>query len=361
MPPRLPTRLGVLATAALLVLAACGGDDGTDAADTSADTTGGGTGATTVAPEPSGTVTVYTGRHYGIEPVFEEFTAATGIEVRFTTGNDPELRERLKAEGENTPADLYMAADAGNLSLAAADDLLAPLPDPELEAAIPENLRDPEGRWYALSRRARVVMVASERVTAAEAPTTYAGLGDPTWKGRLCLRPATHPYTQSLVASIIAAEGEAGAEAIVGSWVANEPTYINSDTDILKALAAGECDVALTNTYYLPRLQADDPDFPVTPVWPEQDGRGAHVNISGAGVVANAPNPEAAALLLEWLATEGQESFAAVNNEFPADPTATPAPTLEQFGDFVADPIPVTRFGELQPAAVQLLDRMGYQ
>jgi len=203
--------------------------------------------------------------------------------------------------------------------------------------------------------------VADERVAAGEAPATYAALGDPQWKGRLCLRPATHPYTQSLVSSLIAAEGEAGAEEIVSSWVANEPTYINSDADILKALAAGECDVALTNTYYLPRLQADDPELPVTPVWPEQDGRGAHVNVSGAGVVAAAPNPEGAARLLEWLATEGQEAFAAVNHEFPADPRAAPAPSLAQFGEFVADPIPVTRFGELQPAAVQLLDRAGYQ
>jgi iron(III) transport system substrate-binding protein len=360
-------------TAMALVMAACGGDDAStsDAEDAPTTTAGAtvttapaGTTDTTAAsedePAASGTVTVYTGRHYGIEPVFDSFTAATGIEVRFTTGSDPQLRERLKAEGANTPADVLMTADAGSLALAAADGLLASIDSEALEAAIPDNLQDPGNTWFALSRRLRVIMV-SERIPEADQPTTYAAVGDAALRGRLCLRPATHPYTQSLVSSIIAAEGAEGAKAIVDSWVANEPTYIDSDTKMLESIEAGECDVALTNSYYLGRILKEKGTFPVRLVWPEQDGRGAHQNISGAGVTANAVNPAAAQVLIEWLATEGQAEFASVNAEYPAAQGVAPEEVLVGFGEFKADPIAVARFGELQPEAVKLLDAAGYK
>jgi iron(III) transport system substrate-binding protein len=204
----------------------------------------------------AGQVTVYLGRHYGIEQVFDRFSAETGIAVRFTTGRDPELRERLKTEGKNTPADVYLAADAANLELAATDGLLAPLASDAVSAAVPAALRDPQDRWTALSVRARTVMRAA-RVPEAEAPRSYAALADPRWKGKLCLRPATHPYTQSLVAALIADDGAASAERIVNGWVANTPTYIDSDTKILESLAHGTCDVAVTNTYYLLRARAE--------------------------------------------------------------------------------------------------------
>lgn len=344
---RRATRRALLPVALVaLVLAACGGTE--DA-----------------APEPpaaddASTVTVYTGRHYGIEPVFDSFTAATGIEVRFTTGSDPELRERLAAEGDNTPADVVMTADAANIALSAEAGLLAPLDSQVLRDAIPAELRAEDGSWYALSRRLRVIQYSVERVT--EPPTTYAALGDPEYDGRLCLRPSTHPYTQSLVASLIRNEGEEGAQSIVAGWVANDPVYINSDTDMLRAIAAGDCDVALANSYYLGRLKSnEDPEFPVAISWPEQDGAGAHVNISAAAVTAAAPNPEGARVLLEWLATDGQQEFSDANFEYPAASGVAPAEVLVGFGEFVPDHASVRELGALNAAAVDLLAEVGYE
>jgi iron(III) transport system substrate-binding protein len=333
-----------------IVLAACGSDDdaANDTAATADDTAGSG-----------GTITVYTGRHYGIEPVFEAFTAATGIDVRFTTGNDPELRERLVAEGANTPADVVMTADAANIELAADADILASVDSEILTGTIPEELRSADNDWFALSQRLRVIIASTERVE--NPPTTYAGVGDPEWKGKLCLRPSTHPYTQSLVASLIIAEGRERATEIVQSWVDNDPLYINSDTDIYKAVADGECDIAIANTYYLGRLLTEDPDFPVEIVWPEQDGRGAHVNVSTAAVTANAPNPVGALALLEWLATDGQEQFADANFEYPADPNVEPNEIVAGWGAFTADLAAVRQLGANQPAAVEVLSATGYE
>lgn len=307
----------------------------------------------------SATVTVYTGRHYGIEAVFDEFTKATGIRVRFTTGSDPELRERLIAEGKNTPADLIMTADAANVELASAAGVLTPVDSAALKQAIPEALRAADNTWFSLSRRLRVIMYSTDRVQTP--PATYAELGDPTWKGRLCLRPSTHPYTQSLVAGLINNFGDAGARKIVDSWVANKPLFINSDTDILKAIAAGECDVALANSYYLGRLLAENPNLPVGLSWPDQSGAGAHLNVSTAAVTAAAPNRAAAIRLLEWLATDGQKTFSDANNEFPADPSVKPNQIIAGFGSFVADEKSVRLLGTLNPEAVALLSAAGYE
>jgi iron(III) transport system substrate-binding protein len=354
--------LGSLLVGAL-VLGACGSDD--DPGDATTDTTSGTsdtTSDTTTAdatPADRGTITVYTGRHYGIEPVFEQFTAETGIEVRFTTGNDPELRERLIAEGANTPADVVMTADAANIELSAEAGILASVDSAVLTEAIPEELRSENNDWFSLSQRARVIIASTERVE--NPPTTYAGVGDPEWQGNLCLRPSTHPYTQSLVASLVIAEGPERATEIVQSWVDNDPLYINSDTDIYKAVADGECDIAIANTYYLGRLLTEDPDFPVEIVWPEQDGRGAHINVSTAAVTANAPNPEGALALIEWLATDGQQQFADANFEFPADPDVEPNEIVASFGEFTADLPAVRQLGANQPAAVEILSATGYE
>jgi len=348
--PRAATTAVVAATAALL-LAACGSSsESTATDDTTADDQGASRG---------GSVTVYTGRHYGIEPVFDAFTDATGIEVRFVAGKDPELRERLTVEGANTPADVIMTADAANIELASEAGLLASVDSGPLTDAIPAELRGEDQDWFSLSRRARVIVASEDRVT--EPPTTYAALGDPEWKGKLCLRPSTHPYTQSLVASMIVAEGEVRAEEIVSSWVANDPLYIDSDTDIYQAVADGECDVAIANSYSLPRLLVEDPEFPAQLVWPEQDGRGAHINVSTAAVTADAPNPEGALALIEWLATDGQKQFADVNFEYPANPAVDPDPILVGFGPFTADVAAVQELGANQPAAVELLSRAGYE
>jgi iron(III) transport system substrate-binding protein len=309
--------------------------------------------------ERTGTVTVYLGRQYGIEPVFEAFTAATGIEVRFTAGSDPELRERLIAEGANTPADVVITADAANIELSAQAGVLAAIDSEALTAAIPEELRSPDNLWFALSRRARSVIYSTERV--AEPPTTYAAVGDPQWKGKVCLRPSTHPYTQSLVASLIINEGADTARTIVDSWVANDPLYINSDTDIYKAVAAGECDIAIANSYYLGRLQTDDPEFPVAISWAEQQGAGTHVNISAAGLTANAPNADEGRRLIEWLATDGQQQFADANFEYPADPSVPVNAIVASWGEFTADLAAVRQLGASNAAAVELLSAAGYE
>ena len=305
-------------------------------------------------------VTVYTGRHYGVEPIFASFTEATGIAVRFTTGSDPELRERLLAEGANTPADVVMTADAANIALAAEAGLLAPLDSQVLRDAIPAELRAEDGTWYALSLRLRVIQYSADRITTP--PTTYAELGDPRFDGRLCLRPSTHPYTQSLVAALIRNEGTEAAASIVASWVANDPISINSDTDLLRAVEAGDCDVALANSYYLGRLKAtEDPDFAVAISWPDQDGPGAHVNISAAAVTAAAPNPAGAQALLEWLATDGQKEFSDANHEYPAAEGVEPADVLVGFGTFVPDLASVRDLGRFNAAAVDLLADVGYE
>lgn len=332
-------RLGRLALVAVLATtaAACGSDDGAN----------------------QRTVTVYTGRHYGIEPVFDAFTEATGITVRFTAGSDPELRERLTAEGDNTPADLVIAADAANIELAAGAGLLAAVDSESLSTSIPAELRSEKNEWFSLSRRLRVIMFSTERVT--DPPTSYADLGDSKWSGRLCLRPSTHPYTQSLVASIILNRGADEARTIVESWVKNKPLYINSDTDILKAIAAGDCDVAIANTYYLARLLGEEPTTPVAISWPEQGGTGAHLNVSAAGVTKAAQHPAEALELLEWLATDGQKAFSEANLEYPADPRVAPADVLVGFGEFTADIAAVRQLGGLNADAVDVLSRAGYE
>lgn len=315
------------------------------------------------AQADNGVVNIYTARHYGVEKVFEEFTNETGIVVRFTTGSDAVLRERIMAEGRFTPADVYIAVDAGNLWLAASDGLLSPVDSDVLTGNIPQNLRDPENRWFGLTKRIRTIMYHPDRVTPDEL-STYAALTDPKWNGRLVMRPATHAYTQSLVSSMIAAYGRDRAKEIVSGWVANAPTLIDSDTRILETLAAGGGDVAITNHYYLGRLLEANPDFPVRVFWAHQGegGRGAHVNISGAGVTTYAPNRDNAVLLLEWLSSpEGQKLFADSNHEYPVNPAVEPHAIIAGFGSFAADPINMAEFGRRQAEAIKLLDEAGYR
>lgn len=313
-----------------------------------------------VAHNDAGVVNLYTSRHYGVEPVFAEFTKETGIEVRFAFGETVELRERLKAEGRRTPADIYIAVDAGNLWLAAEQGLLQPIQSEVLERNIPAALRDPQNLWFGLTKRVRTILYHPDRVDPAEL-STYEALADPKWRGRLIMRPATHVYTKSLVASLIAAHGEARAEEIVRGWMANDPVMIDSDTRILETLAAGGGDVAIANHYYLGRLLAADPGFPVRVFWANQDDRGVHANVSGAGVTAYARNRENAIKLLEWLSGPGQGLFAGGNFEYPVNPKVAPHPIIAGFGAFKRDPINITDYGRLQAAAIRLLGRAGYR
>ncbi|MGH7471213.1 MAG: extracellular solute-binding protein [Longimicrobiales bacterium] len=307
-------------------------------------------------------VMVYSSRsHYGSEPVFEAFTKATGIEVKFFNGNNNEVLERLKAEGAQSPADVFLAVDAGNLWLATQAGLLQPVQSAELARNIPAHLREPQGQWYAIAMRARTIVYSTERVKPAEL-STYEALGDAKWKGRLCLRTSSAVYNQSLLASFIAIHGEAGAERIVKRWVANEPRLFTGDTQLLEAIAAGQCDVGITNHYYLARLLAQKPDVPVAVFWADQQGTGTHVNVSGAGVVKNAKHRANAIKLLEYLSRpESQVVLAAGSFEFPANPAASVQEILQKFGTFKPQKVGAAAAGQYQAAAVKLADRAGYR
>jgi iron(III) transport system substrate-binding protein len=311
------------------------------------------------ADEP---LVVYSARKYQlVEQLFLEYGRERGIDVKSVTDDGAPLVQRLIAEGANSPADIFISVDAGDLWRATQAGLLAPVKSAALEAAIPAHLRDPEGRWFGLAVRARTIAYSTGRVKPAEL-STYAALGDARWKGRLCLRSGKHVYNQSLVAMMIVDGGEAATERVVRSWVANlaaEP--FSSDTLLLNAIAAGQCDVGIVNSYYLGRLQAEKPGFPVQIFWADQQAGGTHVNISGGGVTAHAKNRAEAIRFLEWLASPAiQARFASVNYEFPANAAVEPLPVVQAWGPFLQKQVNVGRLGEMQPAAVRLLDRVGW-
>jgi iron(III) transport system substrate-binding protein len=313
--------------------------------------------STAQAPE----VVVYSARHYGQEAAFDAFTRKTGIAVKVLTGQTGELFERLKAEGERTPADVLVTVDAGNLWNAARAGLLSKVDSPELVASVPAHLRDPEQRWFGLTVRARTIMYNTKKVTPAEL-STYEALADPKWKGRLCLRTSSYIYNQSMLATLIKRHGEPRAEEIVRGWVSNQPILISGDTKILESIAAGQCDVGLTNHYYLARLVAKDAAFPVAPFWANQATTGTHVNVSGAGITAHAKNRANAVKFVEFLASpEAQQMFADLSFEYPANPQAAVNPIVARWGRFKQDDINVASAGELQAAAVKLADRAGYK
>ncbi|HRQ66039.1 MAG TPA: extracellular solute-binding protein [Xanthomonadaceae bacterium] len=307
-----------------------------------------------------GALVVYSERREPlIEPIFARYRAETGVEVRFITDQAPVLIERLAAEGERTRADLFLAVDAGNLWLAAERGLLASIESAPLQAAIPAHLRDPDGRWFALSLRARTIIYARDRIEATEL-VGYEDLADARWKGRLCLRSSKKVYNQSLTAMLLARLGETETERILRGWVANlaAPPFAD-DTLLVQAVAAGQCDVGIVNTYYLGRLQARGEALQVWPYWPDETG--VHVNISGAGVTAHAPHREAAVRFLEWLATPAvQADFASINQEYPATPGIALHPVVAAWGPFRHDPINVVEAGRRQVEAVMLMDRVGW-
>jgi iron(III) transport system substrate-binding protein len=306
-------------------------------------------------------VLIYSARHYGEEAAFQAFTKKTGIQVKMLNGSTGELFERLKAEGDRTPADVLLTVDAGNLWNAARAGLLSKIDSPELASSIPANLRDPDNRWFGLTVRARTIMYNTTKVKPTEL-STYEALGDPKWKGRLCLRTSGYIYNQSLLATMIKRHGEPKTEEIAKSWAANQPVLINSDGKILEAIAAGQCDVGVTNHYYLARIVAKDAAFPVAPFWANQQTTGTHVNVSGAGVTAHAKNRANAVKLLEFLASpEAQQMFADLAFEYPANPQAAVTSLVAKWGKFKQDDINIASAGEFQAAATRLADRAGYK
>jgi len=306
---------------------------------------------------------IYTARHYDLEQAFTEFTDQTGITVDFLYGDDAELLQRLRAEGDNTPADVYMTVDAGNLWNAAKEGELTSLRSPTLDAAIPEDLRDPQDRWFGLALRARTVAYNPDKVDPADfdPEDTYAGLADPKWKGRLCMRDETEAYTQSLVAGLIDLHGRDKTLEIVEGWVANDVDIMSNDILLLEAVDSGACDVALVNHYYYARTLTEDPNLEVQLYWASQDGAGTHVNISGAGVVKASDNPEQAQQLIEWLGTKGQSDFVDGNHEYPVNPDVKPEPLIEKFGSFKRMPLNPEAYGTLNAEATDLLAEAGYK
>lgn len=315
------------------------------------------------APAHADELVVYSARNEQlIKPLFDAYTNKTGTQIKFLTGAEGPLLEKLKAEGPATPADLLITVDAGNLWLAAREGVLARTDSKILASNIPAHLRDPMGYWYGLSVRARTIVYSTERVKPADL-STYEDLGSAKWKGRLCLRTSKKVYNQSLVAMMIASHGEPKVEQIVKSWVANLATDPQpDDTKVMEAIAAGQCDVGIVNTYYYGRLMKKNPAAKLALFWPNQNDRGVHVNVSGAGVTAHARHRAAAVKFLEWLSSEeAQNLFADQNLEYPANPRVKPHPTVAAWGVFKQDTINVAEAGRLQAQAVKLMDRAGYK
>jgi len=312
-------------------------------------------------------VVVYSARNEQlIKPLFDAYTKASGVQVKFITDKEGPLLARLKAEGNNTPADLLLTVDAGNLWQAANEGLLQAVDSAVLKANIPVHLRDPEQQWFGLSVRARTLVYNKDKVQPAQL-ASYEDLADPKWKGRLCLRTSKKVYNQSLVAMMIEAYGEAKTETIVRGWVANlaAPPFAD-DTKAMEAVAAGQCDVTVVNTYYFGRLMEKQPKLPLAIFWPNQQAggkhAGVHVNISGAGVTRHAKHREQAVKLLEWLSADAaQKHYADVNMEYPANPAVQPDPVVAGWGRFNQNLINVAEAGKLQARAVMLMDRAGYK
>ncbi len=312
-------------------------------------------------------VVVYSARNEQlIKPLFDAYTKETGVQVKFITDKEGPLMARLKAEGRNTPADLFMTVDAGNLWQAAQEDLLKPVNSKVLAANIPAHLRDPGNEWFGLSVRARTMVYNPNKVKAGEL-STYEDLANPKWKDRLCLRTSKKVYNQSLVGMMLYEHGEEATEQIVRGWVANLATDpLPDDTKALEAVAAGLCDVTLVNTYYFGRLMEKKPNLPLALFWPNQNlknkAAGVHVNISGAGVTRYTRNEAGAVKLLEWLSSEkAQNLYADVNLEYPANPKVKADATVTAWGSFKPNLINVAQAGALQAKAVMLMDRARYK
>ncbi len=320
------------------------------------------------AKEPSAesqTITVYSARKaHLIEPLFEKFTAETGIEVQYLTDSAGPILSKLKAEGENTPADLLLTTDAGNLWHAAQENLLAPINSVVLDQNIPSHLKDPENRWFGLSQRARVFVYNTNAVDPSKL-STYEALGDEVWEGRLCLRTSKKVYNQSLVATMIEEDGEDVVREVLTGWVRNlaEAPFSN-DTKAMNAVAAGACDVTIVNTYYYGRLMKTSPELPLAIFWPNQaqGERGIHVNVSGGGVTKYAKQPHLAQQLLEWLSAEqAQYMFADLNQEFPVNPKVSKSAEVAAWGDFREDQVNLSVAGQRQAEAIMLMDQVGYK
>jgi|TARA_B100000959_G_scaffold36838_1_gene35468 iron(III) transport system substrate-binding protein len=308
-------------------------------------------------------VTVYSSRkEHLIQPLFEQFTKQTGIEVNYLTGSGSDLIERLKLEGSNTPADMFMTVDAGDLWYAGTQDIFQSISTETIKSNIPSYLRDPNGLWTGLSVRARTIVYSTERVNPNEL-STYSDLASNNWNNKLCLRTSKKIYTKSLVASIIHNQGEEKASEVINGWVNNLAAVPNAkDSHVMDAIIAGQCDVGLVNTYYFGRLIEKTPDAPIKLFWANQETTGVHVNVSGAGITKHASNPSGATQLLEWLSSaEAQSIYGSLNKEYPANQNIGSDEIVSSWGSFKQDKMNLSIAGELQADAVKLMQRLGYK
>ncbi|HEY9547926.1 MAG TPA: Fe(3+) ABC transporter substrate-binding protein [Kiloniellaceae bacterium] len=310
---------------------------------------------------------LYSARHYQTDDaLYAGFTDKTGIEINRIEADSDALIERIKSEGANSPADVFITVDAGRLWRAEEAGLFQPVESEVLTKAIPENLRHPDGLWFGFSTRARIIYYDKTKIEAG-AIETYEDLADPKWKGKVCIRSSSNVYNQSLLSALIAAHGEAGAKEWAQAMVDNFARKpVGGDTDQLRGIGAGECEIAVANSYYFVRLMTDPEEKELVEkigwVFPNQDDRGTHVNISGAGVLKHAPHKEAAVQFLEYLASpEAQRFFAEGNNEYPVVSGVDITPALKALGeDFKVDPVNVAVYGSNQPKAQMIFDSVGW-
>jgi iron(III) transport system substrate-binding protein len=314
-------------------------------------------------------INIYSARKEAlIKPLLDQYSAETGVAVNLVTGKGDALLTRLRSEGRNSPADVLITTDAGRLYRAQEAGVLRPVESDLLDKTVPAHLRSGKGEWFGLSVRARALVYSRERVRPEEL-STYEDLADPRWRGRICVRSSSNIYNQSLVAGMLVTRGEADTAAWLEGFVHNfaRPPQ-GGDRDQIKAVAAGQCDVALVNSYYLGAMvQSTDKGereaaARVAIFWPDQQGRGTHVNVSGAGVTAASDNPELALSLIEFLVREeSQRWYAETNNEYPVRADVAPSALLASWGEFKADQTDVAELGRLNSAAVMAMDRAGWK
>ena len=315
-------------------------------------------------------VNIYSARKENlIKPLLDQFSAETGIKINLITASADKLLTRMVNEGRNTPADILITVDAGRLYRAMQADIFQPVESKKIEQIVPAHLRHPDNYWIGLSQRARVIFYAPERVNPDQL-SSYENLADERWKKRICIRGSGNIYNQSLMASLIAANGQQVAQQWAQSLVDNmaRPPK-GGDRDQLKAAAAGQCDIAIANTYYYGKMLENKKDMAqyeaakkMALFWPNQEGRGAHVNVSGAGISKYSRNREDAIRLLEFLVSpEAQDWYARVNYEYPVNAEVKPSGLLESWGSFKADTLNLSKLGELNAEAVKIMDRAGWK
>lgn len=317
----------------------------------------------------AGELNLYSSRHYDTDiALYENFTEATGIKINLIEAGADELIERIKSEGEASPADLLITVDAGRLWRAEQAAIFQPINSPILSERLPDNMRHPDGLWVGLSKRARVIVYHAE-AGLPNPLSDYSDLANPAHQGKVCIRSSSNIYNISLMAAMVSRMGEAAAEEWAAGVVANfARTPQSNDTGQIRAVASGECQIGVANTYYLARLAAsDDPadhavSSAVNIIFPGQESNGTHVNISGAGLISTSPNPENAVKFLEYLTSEpAQLLFANGNNEYPAVPGIAPTSAVVGLGEFSEDRLNAAELGINQAAAIMVFDRAGWK